>query len=247
MLPPFQIDANKQKTMNHILKHTNLSALLLALILGINHGATLMAQDDAQPESQAINQADAHSPAAEEAAVKTAGVLDLKMNAIDGQEVDLAVYKGKVVVVVNTASKCGFTRQYKQLEKIHKKHHEQGLVILGFPCNQFGGQEPGEEKEIVKFCEEKFGVTFDLFAKSDVNGEERNELYKSLCDLDLQPKGKGDVSWNFEKFVISRAGQPVGRFASRVSPTDDEFVSLLKQELAKEAPAAAATPAVTKE
>ncbi len=195
-----------------------------------------MAQDDPKAGDPAQS-------AAAAASVENRGLLDVKLKAIDGQELDLSVYQGKVVVVVNTASKCGFTRQYKKLEQIHKKYHEQGLAVLGFPCDQFGQQEPGEEKEIAKFCKSRFGVTFDLFAKSHVNGDQRNELYKSLCDLDLQPKGKGDVSWNFEKFVIGRSGKAVGRFAARVSPTDEEFVTLLKQELAKAAPADAAVPA----
>lgn len=183
--------------------------------------------------------ADDPAESADVAAVEKGRLLDVKLNAIDGRELDLSVYRGKVIVVVNTASQCGFTSQYKQLQKIHKKYHEQGLVVLGFPCNQFGEQEPGENEEIAKSCKEKYGVTFELFAKSNVNGDQRNKLYKSLCDQDVKPKGKGDVSWNFEKFIIGRDGHPVGRFASRVSPKDDEFVTLLKQELAKEAPTAA--------
>ncbi len=194
--------------------------------------------DGNQPSAKITTGSSAKSASATSPVSATGGgdLLDVKMKAIDGSEVDLSVYKGKVIVVVNTASKCGFTRQYKQLEKIHQSHHEQGLVVLGFPCNQFGGQEPAGEKEIVKFCQTRFGVTFDLFAKSDVNGDDRNALYGALCKLDLQPKGKGDVSWNFEKFVIGRDGKAVGRFSSRVSPTDQEFVSLLETQLAKEAP-----------
>ena len=165
--------------------------------------------------------------------------MDIKMKSISGDEIDLAHYKGKVIVIVNTASHCGFTRQYSQLEKLHQDHHEQGLIVLGFPCNQFGGQEPGSSKEIIDFCKEKYDVSFELLEKSDVNGEDRNPVYKSLCDLDLKPKGKGDVSWNFEKFIVGRDGVPVARFSSRVCPKDEEFRDLLKTELAKEA----ATPA----
>ena len=187
----------------------------------------------AQDETMATDSESSASPDA----VAKKGLLDVTLTTIDGEEFDLSTYKGKVIVVVNTASKCGFTSQYKKLEKIYKEHHEQGLVVLGFPCNQFGEQEPAKNEDVAEFCKNRFDVTFDLFAKSDVNGDERNDLYKSLCGLDLQPKGKGDVSWNFEKFIIDRSGQPVGRFSSRVSPTDDEFVTVLKQELAKATPA----------
>lgn len=225
-------------TMNFTLKHANFGAFLLAIALGISHGAILLAQDEPK--------ADDATQSAAAAAVEKRSLLDVTLNAIDGRALDLSVYQGKVIVVVNTASECGFTSQYKQLQKIHKQYHEQGLVVLGFPCNQFGGQEPGENEEIAKSCKDKYGVTFELFAKSDVNGDQRNELYKSLCKHELKPKSKGDVSWNFEKFIIGRAGHPVGRFAARVSPTDDEFITLLKQELAKEAPEGTAAVAEEK-
>ena len=224
--------------MNQILMNALSSATIIcglaAVFLSSQNPSLLMAQETApkapeaaaskeQPEEQ--NQMQSEHPT---------DLLDVKMKSISGEEVDLAKYKGNVIVIVNTASKCGFTRQYKQLEKLYKSHHEQGLVVLGFPCNQFGDQEPGSSEEILDFCKKKFDVSFDLFEKSDVNGEERNPVYKSLCDLDLKPKGKGDVSWNFEKFVVGRDGVPVARFSSRVGPKDEEFVALLKTELAKE-------------
>lgn len=194
-----------------------------------------MAQDQPQPETSATTST-ARS-------TEKDGLLDVKLHTIDGREVDLSIHNDKVIVVVNTASKCGFTSQYKQLEQLHQKYHEQGLAVLGFPCNQFGEQEPAANKDIATFCKNNYGVTFDLFAKSDVNGDQQNDLFKSLCDHDLKPKGKGEVSWNFEKFVIGRGGQPVGRFSSRVSPTDSEFITIIEQELAKEIPANVATPA----
>lgn len=156
------------------------------------------------------------------------------MKSLIGKEVDLADYRGKVVVVVNTASKCGFTKQYEHLEKLHQQFHEQGLAVLGFPCNEFGKQEPGTAEEIATFCKVNYGVTFDLFKKSNVNDDESNPLYAKLRAMELKPKGAGKVKWNFEKFVIGRDGVPVGRFASRVSPMDKEFLSLIEAELAKE-------------
>ena len=225
--------------MNRIFKPANFSALLLLLALGISHHPALMAQDQRPTDSSV-----AVSPAAP---VEKGNLLDVKLTAIDGRKLDLSVHKGKVIVVVNTASECGFTSQYKQLEQIYQKHHAQGLVVLGFPCNQFGEQEPGENEEIAEFCKNKYGITFDLFAKSNVNGAQQNDLYKALCAHQLEPKGKGEVNWNFEKFIIGRGGRPVSRFASRVSPTDSEFTTILKQELAKEVPADVAVPATAPE
>ncbi len=155
------------------------------------------------------------------------------LKSIHGEEVDLSKYNGNVVIVVNVASECGFTKQYAALEKLFQAHQAEGLVILGVPCNQFGKQEPGSAEEIVKFCSDKFNVTFDLMEKSDVKGDHQNALYTSLCALDLQPRGAGDVKWNFEKFVIGRDGVPVARFASRVAPDDEAFLKVVKEELAK--------------
>ena len=162
-----------------------------------------------------------------------AGVWQGTFKSLDGEDVDLSKYKDHVVLVVNVASKCGFTKQYAGLEKLYQAHKENGLVVLGFPCNQFGKQEPGSSAEIAEFCTSKFNVSFDMFEKSDVNGDDRNPLYVKLCDLDLQPKGAGDVKWNFEKFVVGKNGVPVARFSSRVSPDDKALMALLKTELEK--------------
>jgi glutathione peroxidase len=163
--------------------------------------------------------------------------LRFKMNSLAGDEVDLARYTGQVVLIVNVASKCGFTPQYEQLEALHEKYAEKGLAILGFPCNQFLGQEPGTAAEIQEFCRKNYGVTFDLFAKVDVNGENACPLYQFLQSLDTKPKGAGKIGWNFEKFLLDRQGTVVGRFGSRTKPDDPELVGLIEQELAK--PAAA--------
>jgi len=160
-------------------------------------------------------------------------VLQGTLKSIEGDDVDLSKYNGNVVVVVNVASKCGFTRQYAALESLYQAHKDDGLVVLGFPCNQFGKQEPGSSADIIKFCSSKFNVTFDMFEKSDVNGDDQNALYAALCPLELQPKGAGDVKWNFEKFVIGKDGVAAARFASRVAPDDEAFLKVVKAELAK--------------
>lgn len=147
--------------------------------------------------------------------------LAFEMPNLSGKKVDLAKYKGKVVLIVNVASECGLTaRNYKGLQAIYAKYKDKGLVVLGFPCNQFGTQEPGSSKEISEFCSNEYNVSFDLFEKVEVNGKEACDLYKHLTALDLKPKGKGDVSWNFEKFLLNRAGEPVGRFKPQTAPKD---------------------------
>jgi glutathione peroxidase len=163
----------------------------------------------------------------------TPAALNFKMKALDGGEVDLGKYLGKVVLVVNVASKCGLTPQYEELQQLHEEHAEQGLAVLGFPCNQFGKQEPGTADEIRQFCSENYGVTFDMFAKVDVNGEGACDLYKYLTSLDTKPAGAGKISWNFEKFVIGRDGQVVARFAPRTKPDAPEVMEVLKDQLAK--------------
>ena len=166
--------------------------------------------------SQAVS---AEEQAAEKPAAKTPAALNFKVQSLDGKEVDLAQYQGKVVLVVNVASKCGLTPQYKALESLYQKYNGQGLVILGFPCNQFNGQEPGTAEEIRKFCTTNYNVTFPLMAKVEVNGAGTCDLYKHLKALDAKPKGAGEITWNFEKFVIGRNGEVVARFQPRTTPT----------------------------
>ncbi|MFM7115868.1 MAG: glutathione peroxidase [Planctomycetota bacterium] len=159
--------------------------------------------------------------------------LNYKMKSIDGAEVDLNSYKGKVVLVVNVASKCGLTGQYKQLQELHDKYADKGLVILGFPCNQYLGQEPGSEEQIKTFCETKYGVKFPMFANVDVNGDGACALYKQLTSLELPPVGKGAISWNFEKFLLNREGQPIARFSPRTKPDDAKVIEAIKMALGK--------------
>lgn len=150
-------------------------------------------------------------------------VYDFSALSIDGHEAPLARYRDKVLLIVNTASKCGFTPQYAGLEQLYQQYKDRGLVILGFPCNQFGAQEPGTEQDIVQFCELNYGVTFPMFAKIDVNGADAHPLYKFLKEQKgglLGGIGLDAIKWNFTKFLISRKGEVVGRYASATTPAD---------------------------
>lgn len=169
------------------------------------------------------------------AAEKASPVLDHKVKTIKGEEVDLTKYQGKVLLVVNVASKCGATPQYEQLESLSDKYKDKGLAVLGFPCNQFGGQEPGTEEDIVKFCKAKYNVSFDMFAKIDVNGPEASPVYKTLTSKETDPKFAGDIKWNFEKFLIGRNGEIVARFPTGTKPDAPEVVKAIETELAKTA------------
>ncbi|MFO1312255.1 MAG: glutathione peroxidase [Burkholderiales bacterium] len=147
-----------------------------------------------------------------------ASVYDFKVKDIHGKTVDLGRYRGKVMLIVNTASQCGFTPQYKGLESVYEKLHGKGLEILGFPCNQFGGQEPGDEREIAQFCELNYGVTFPMFAKVDVNGDGAAPLFKHLKAEKPGLLGSEAIKWNFTKFLVDREGNVVKRYAPNDTP-----------------------------
>ncbi|MEX2175589.1 MAG: glutathione peroxidase [Pirellulaceae bacterium] len=164
---------------------------------------------------------------------KTPAALNFTMKSITGQDVNLADYKGKVLLLVNVASKCGLTPQYEDLEALHQKYASQGLVVMGFPCNQFGKQEPGSDAEIAEFCAATYQVKFPMFSKVDVNGENAAPLYKHLTSLDAQPVGKGQIKWNFEKFVVGKNGEVVARFAPGTEPDSPEVLAVIDAELAK--------------
>lgn len=143
---------------------------------------------------------------------------DFSARDIHGKKVPLKKFKGKVLLIVNTASHCGFTPQYKGLQALHEQYCSRGLVVLGFPCNQFGGQEPGNEEEIASFCEMNYGVTFPLMSKIDVNGANAHPLYQWLCERAPGLFGSKDIKWNFTKFLIGRDGQPIKRYAPQETP-----------------------------
>lgn len=154
---------------------------------------------------------------------------DIALKDIDGADTSLKPYQGKVLLIVNVASQCGFTPQYKGLEAIYKKYHDQGLVVLGFPCNQFGAQEPGSNAQIKEFCTSKFGVTFPMFGKIEVNGEGRHPLYVELAGADSPFPGR--IKWNFNKFLVSRDGKILARFDSQVAPESAELTSAIQAAL----------------
>lgn len=158
--------------------------------------------------------------------------LDFEVTDITGQPRRLAEYRGKVILVVNVASKCGLTPQYEQLQALYDRYGGQGLVILGFPCNQFLGQEPWSEEKIAEFCSTKYNVTFPMFSKIEVNGAGRAPLYRHLTSMQLPPVGNGDISWNFEKFLIGRDGQPRARFSPRTKPDDRAVIAAIESALA---------------
>ena len=156
-------------------------------------------------------------------------VFDFSANSLDGQPVSLDRFRGQVLLVVNTASACGFTPQYKGLEELHRQFGERGLAVLGFPCNQFGKQEPGTESEIGAFCEKNYGVTFPMFAKVDVNGDEAHPLFTYLKQEKPGVLGTEGIKWNFTKFLVGRDGEVVKRYAPQTAPADisDDIEKLL--------------------
>lgn len=168
--------------------------------------------------------------AAVTARAESASPLAGEMKRLDGKPVDLASYKGKVVLVVNVASRCGKTPQYAGLQKLYDAHKDKGFVILGFPANDFGAQEPGSDAEIAQFCSTKYGVTFPMFSKITVKGDGKAPLYKALTEA-ADPKG--EVGWNFEKFLIGKDGTVIGRFKSGVAPDDATLVKAIETALAK--------------
>lgn len=162
-----------------------------------------------------------------------AGPLGFTAKSITGQDVNLADYKGKVVLIVNVASKCGLTGQYEGLESMYEKYQDKGLVVLGFPCNQFLWQEPGTDAQIAEFCSSTYKVKFPMFSKIEVNGDKAAPLYKYLTSVNTKPTGKGKISWNFEKFLVGKNGEIVARFSPRTEPDSKEVVAAIEAELAK--------------
>lgn len=157
-------------------------------------------------------------------------ISDISVKTIDGKEVKFADYQGNVLLIVNVASKCGYTPQYTGLEQLNKDYGSKGLKVLGFPCNDFGAQEPGTNEEISQFCQTNYGVEFDMFDKVHAKGGEQHPLYKTLTSS-VEPQG--DVAWNFEKFLIDKQGNVVARYKSGVTPTSSELTQAIEAELAK--------------
>ncbi len=167
------------------------------------------------------------------ASEETPTVLNFTMEGLDGKPVDLKKYEGKVVLFVNVASRCGNTPQYEGLQALHEKYKDQGLAVVGVPCNQFGKQEPGTSEQIAAFCSTKYGVTFDMLSKVDVNGENACDLYKLLTSEQVGKATAGNIKWNFEKFLVGRDGKVAGRFAPKTGPQSPEVISAIEAELKK--------------
>lgn len=168
--------------------------------------------------------------AAEEASAdkEVTSVHDLKMKSLEGKEVDLAKYKGKVLLMVNVASRCGATPQYAPLQKLHEKYADQGLVVMGFPCNQFGFQEPGTSAQIKEFCSTQYSVKFPMFEKIEVNGTGQSKLYSFLKS---SADDHSDIGWNFEKFLVSKEGKVIARFSTGTQPDAPEVVKMIEEQL----------------
>ena len=169
----------------------------------------------------------------ESVSAKSPSILDFKMKDIDGKDVKLKKYKGNVLLVVNTASKCGYTPQYEGLESTFEKYKGQGFYVLGFPANNFGGQEPGTEAEIKEFCTSKYKVTFPMFAKISVKGADQDPLYAYLTSKETNPQFAGDITWNFNKFLIDRKGHVVARFTSKDKPESEAVTQAIEKYLAE--------------
>src|ERR1700681_353064 len=166
------------------------------------------------------------------AAEKT--VYDFTLNSIEGQATPLASFKGKLVLLVNVASRCGFTPQYAGLEALYEKYKDRGFVIVGIPANNFGAQEPGSNQEIKTFCSSKYNVTFPMMAKVSVKGDDKTPLYQYLTDKAASPKTGGEIQWNFTKFLVGPDGQIVARFEPKVTPDSPEVTSAIEKALASE-------------
>ena len=169
---------------------------------------------------------------------KPMSFLDFKTESLEGKPVDLSQYKGQVILVLNTASKCGNTPQYEKLEKLYEEHKGEGFTIIGFPANNFGGQEPGTNAEIGEFCQKNYGVKFPMMAKTSVKGADQSPIFSYLTK-EANPELTGDIDWNFAKFLISRDGKLVARFKARVQPDSAEVQDAIKAEIAKDKPAEA--------
>jgi glutathione peroxidase len=167
------------------------------------------------------------------AAFAASSVHEFTLDSLKGEPTPLASFKGKVMLVVNVASQCGFTPQYEGLQALYMKYKDQGLVITGFPANNFGGQEPGTNEEIGAFCKSKYGVTFPMFSKISVKGADTAPLYKFLTDTTANPKTGGDIKWNFTKFLVDRNGKVIQRFEPAVEPLSKELESAVEAALKK--------------
>jgi len=196
-----------------------MKALSGLIVVAVCFGAALAQQTQPTTQPAAVTAQTATSP------------LDFTLKDIDGHDVPLSKYKGDVLLIVNVASKCGYTPQYKELQALSEKYGPRGLRILGFPANNFKQQEPGSNPEIKGFCQKNYGVTFDLFAKVSVKGDDTCELYKFLTSAEKNPGHAGEIAWNFTKFLVGRDGKVLARFEPKVKPDDPAVIEVLEGAL----------------
>jgi glutathione peroxidase len=199
-----------------VLSRVAVFGTVFAVVLGLCHAAVSGAADRPEGEGGAV----------------VASVHDFTVKGIDGDDVALDRYKGKVLLIVNVASKCGFTRQYEGLQALYERYEDRGFLVLGFPANDFGRQEPGTNAEIRQFCTLNYGVTFPMFAKIAVKGADQHPLYAFLTDKERNPEHGGRITWNFNKFLVDGNGTLIGRFGSRVKPLDERMVAAVEAALA---------------
>lgn len=211
---------------------TTLTMIGLGLVILV--GAAALHADDAAPKSEPCENCQC------DPGPGGGKVHSFTARSIDGEDVALSRYAGKTLLIVNVASRCGYTKQYADLQALYESHRDQGLEILAFPCNQFKGQEPGTAEEIKAFCTTKYNVSFPLFDKIDVNGESAHPLYQYLTSDALPIEDKGPVKWNFEKFLVDREGNVVARFRSKVNPRSEEMLAAIDQALSAGSPQQAA-------
>ena len=209
------------------------STVAVLVLVAVALGLAACDRGEPRPEEKVAEKTGAGGLPATSPAAPATGVYQFTVRRIDGTEESLAAYRGKVLLIVNVASRCGNTPQYAGLEALYKEHAGEGLVVLGFPANDFGHQEPGENAEIKTFCESRFGVTFPMFAKIHVKGPEIAPLYAYLTDKDSQGEFSGEVQWNFAKFLVGRDGKVVARFSPKTKPEDPALQKAVADALAK--------------
>ncbi len=217
----YQVYSNKNSTKNLTMK---LSFLLSALVVFCSCKAQTHSVSNDKVTTKTLNQSSSNS------GMENKNISDISVKDMNGKDVKLSDYNGKVLLIVNVASHCGYTKQYEALEKLYEANKDKGFVILGFPCNDFGEQEPGTNEEIMQFCTSKYSVTFPMFDKIKVLGDDKNPLYTRLIN---NAPSTGDIGWNFEKFLIDKNGNIVGRYKSKVTPDSEEIASAVSAELAK--------------
>ncbi len=221
-----------------MIRVTSVAVFSLLALVGFNASA---APSAAKPAAKTAVKAETKTESKTPTAGTCAGdsgksAYDFSVVDVEGKPATLSPFKGKVALIVNTASKCGYTGQYKDLQELYAKYKDKGFVVLGFPSNDFGGQEPGSNKEIKTFCETNFNVKFPLFDKGAVKGAQKQPLYKFLTE-EAGDAYKGEVGWNFEKFLVDKRGHVVGRYKSGVKPSDLELTKIIESSLAKDAAA----------